>query len=168
MADAGAGDVPVTINGYAKGRTWWDGRAMLPVPVPGTPQSIGVAAEGLPLDLVPDQTERTALVRRGGAAVLKFGVRDAGGSAVVAVTDGGGAPPPGSTLVGAGSEAPVDGRGRAYLQAILPGEVLSLRRADGSSCTVATGFDGKGGAGTRIGPFACSSDAVGESANGRR
>ena len=155
VADAASPGVPMTINGYPKGRTSFDGMAMVPVPVAGTPQTVGVAASDLPLDMVADETERTAVVRDGGATILRFGVRTNASGASVSVRDRGGAPPAGSTLVGAGASAPVDGRGRAYLPSILPGETLSLRRADGSSCSVSTGFDGKGGPGRRIGPFDC-------------
>ena len=155
VADAGAPGIPVTVNGYPKGRTWWDGKAAIPVPVAGTPQTVGVAAEDLPLDMVADETERMATIRQGGAAVLHFGVRSHQSGAIVTVTDGGRAPPAGSTLVGSGSSAPVDSRGRAYLPNLMAGETLSLRRADGTSCSVATSFDGKGGPARRIGPFAC-------------
>ena len=155
IADTGAPDIPVTINGYSKGNTGRDGKLLVPATVAGTPQSVGVASERLPLDMVAEETQKTAVVRSGGATVLRFGVQDASGGAIITLTDRGRAPPAGSTLSGEGGSAPVDGRGRTYLGAIKPDEILLLTRPDGTQCTINTKFDGHGGSFRRIGPFEC-------------
>jgi outer membrane usher protein len=155
VVDAGAPGVPVTNNGFPEGRSGADGKLAVPVPVAGAPQTIAVSAAGLPLDMVAAETEKAALVRGSGIAVLRFGVQSAAAGATVIVTVGGKPPAAGSVLAGSGASAPVDARGRAYMPRLQNGERLLLTLPDGTSCTVATQFDGHGGPARRLGPIPC-------------
>jgi len=155
VAEVGAPGVDVARNGTPAARSGRSGRAVLPVEVAGVPTRVGVEPDRLPADALADVTERSVVVRQGGAAVAAFGVRQALSSAVVTVEIDGRPPPPGSLLRGADSEALVGPTGRAFLERIRPGESLRLVAPDGSSCAVETGFDGRGGAARRIGPLPC-------------
>lgn len=155
LADGGAPGMPVQLNGYGKGTTWLDGKLAIPDAIPGAPQRIAIDTTRLPLDLLPNDTDKSVVVRRGGAAVAQFGAQSAASSAVVVVTVGGKPPPIGATLVSASSSAPLDRRGQAYLASLEPNEVLTVEFADGTSCKVPTQFDGQGGVNRKIGPFAC-------------
>lgn len=155
VADAGAPGIPVQVNGAVRGRSGWDGRAALPVPVAGVPQVVSVGDDRLPLEQVATTTEQRVVVRLGGASRADFGVHDVTSGALVEVRVDGQVPPIGSMLTGVGASAPVGRTGRAYLPSLRPGEVLSLQMPDGRSCQVSTDFDGHGGPRRRIGPFEC-------------
>ena len=155
LADGGAPDMPVQLNGYNRGSTWLDGKLAIPDAIPGAPQRVAIDTTKLPLDLLPNDTDKSVVIRRGGAAVAGFGAQSASTSAMVVVTVDGKPPAIGSTLVSATSSAPLDRRGQAYLPSLAADEVLTLEFADGGSCKVHTQFDGRGAVNRRIGPFAC-------------
>jgi outer membrane usher protein FimD/PapC len=150
----GRAGVTVERNGFAAARAGSRG-SVIPVPVSGVPNRIGVDAAGLGIDDLADTMESSVTVRRGGVAVTDFRVRRANASAVVTVRRNGEPPPTGSVLRGVDSEAPVGPSGRAFLEAIRLHEVLTLVGPDGASCRVATNFDGVGGSARRLGPFEC-------------
>ena len=62
-----------------------------------------VIAARLPLDLIPSDTDKSVVVRPGGATVAGFDAQTASASAVVSVTVGGKPPPIGSTRRGSSS-----------------------------------------------------------------
>jgi outer membrane usher protein len=155
LADGGAPGIPVQLNGYDKGRTSFDGKLVIPNAVPGVPQRVAIDTSRLPLDMIPSDTDQAAVVRNGGASVVKFGTQSASSSAIVLVTVGGKPPPIGSTLVASTSSAPLDRRGRAYLPSLEKDEILTVEFLDGGSCRVQTKFDGEGSVTRLIGPYPC-------------
>lgn len=155
LADAGAPGVPVQLNGYNKGRSWFDGKLLIPDAVAGTPQRVAIDTSRLPMNMVSGETDGSAVVRSFGASVVAFAARSTASAAVVLVTVDGKPPPVGSTLVSAAASAPIDSRGRAYLPAIAKGEVLTVELAEGGTCAIRTKFDGRGGLTRKLGPFAC-------------
>lgn len=155
IADAGSSGVPVQLNGYDRGRTWFDGQLAIPGAVPGVPQRLALDTARLPIDAVPGETDQLAVVRDGGATVTSFGVRSASAAASLRITVAGGPPPVGSTLVAAGASMPISKEGRAYVPVLERDEVLTVELPDGSKCRVQTHFDGHGGVGRRLGTFAC-------------
>ena len=155
LADSGAPGVPVQLNGYSKGSTSWDGKLLIPDAVPGAPQRVAIDTNRLPLDLVASDTDKSVVVRQGGATVANFAAQSTASSAIVLVTVNGKPPPIGSTLVSGTSTAPLDRRGQAYLPSLAKDEILTVEFADGGSCKLRTQFDGKGGATRKIGPYAC-------------
>lgn len=155
VVDGGAPGLPVMMNGESKGRTSFDGKLAVPVDVAYAPQRFELDIARMPINVVPTSTNGNVTLRPGGAAVIAFAARKATASAIVTVTVHGKPPPVGATLVGVGSQAPIDSHGRAYLDDIRPNEVLQVEFADGRGCTVRSGFDGKGGIGRRLGPLDC-------------
>src|ERR1700730_7082774 len=155
LADGGAPGMPVQLNGYDKGKTSFDGKLLIPDAIPGAPQRIAIDTARLPLDLIPSDTDKSVVVRRGGAAIAGFDAQTASTSAIVLVTIDGKPPPIGSSLVSATSSAPIDRKGQAYLPSLAPDEVLTVELAEGGSCKVHTKFDGQGAVNRRIGPFPC-------------
>jgi outer membrane usher protein len=155
LADGGAPGIPVQLNGYDKGRTSFDGKLVVPDAVAGVPQRVAIDTSRLPLDMIPNDTDQAAVVRNGGAAVVKFGTQSASSSAIVLVTVDGKPPGVGSTLVSATSSAPLDRRGRAYLPSLEKDEMLTVEFLDGGSCRVQTKFDGQGSVTRLIGPYPC-------------
>ena len=155
LADGGAPGMPVQLNGYDKGKTSFDGKLLIPDAVPGVPQRVAIDAARLPLDLIPSDTDKSVVVRPGGATVASFDAQTAAASAVVLVTVGGKPPPIGSSLVSATSSAPLDRKGQAYLPSLAKDEVLTVELAEGGSCKVHTKFDGQGAVTRKIGPFPC-------------
>jgi outer membrane usher protein len=155
VVDGGAPNLPVLLNQDAKGSTGADGKLAIPLDVVSTPQRVMLDTAGLPMNMLAGATQQQVTIRSGGAATASFEARMASSSAIVTVTVDGKAPPNGSTLVGVADSAPIDSHGRAYIEQIKRGEVLMVEFADGGSCKVATGFDGKGGVGRHIGPFEC-------------
>lgn len=158
LADGGAPGMPVQLNGYDKGFTSFDGKLLIPDAIPGAPQRVAIDASRLPLDLIPNDTDTSVVVRQGGATVAAFQAQSASASAVVLVTVGGKPPPIGSTLSSATSSAPIDRRGQAYLPSLTANETLTVEFADGGSCKLRTTFDGNGGVTRKIGPFACAAE----------
>lgn len=156
VADGGAPGMPVQLNGYDKGKTSFDGKLLIPDAIPGALQRVAIDTSRLPLELVPNDTDTTVVVRPRGATVAQFNAQSAATGAIVAVTVGGKPPPIGSALVSATSSAPIDLRGQAYLPSLAANETLTVEFADGGSCRVPTDFDGHGGVTRRIGPFACA------------
>ena len=155
VADVGRSGVPVQLNGYEKGSTSLDGKMVLASTVPGIPQRIAIDTTRLPIDAVPSETDQLVTVRDQGAAVAVFGVHSAASSALLNITYQGVPPPVGSTLTSATSSAPISKEGRAYLPSLARNEVLTVEMPDGTKCLVQSKFDGKGGAGRRIGTFSC-------------
>ena len=155
LADGGAPGVPVQLNGYGKGQTSFDGKLLIPDAIPGAPQRVAIDTNRLPLDLIASDTDKSVVVRQGGATVANFSAQSTATSAIVLVTVDGKPPPIGSTLVSATSSAPLNRRGQAYLPSLEKNEILTVEFADGGSCKLRTEFDGKGGATRKIGPFAC-------------
>jgi len=155
LADGGAPGMPVQLNGYDKGKTSFDGKLLIPDAVPGVPQRVAIDAARLPLDLIPSDTDKSVVVRPGGATVAGFDAQTASASAVVLVTVGGKPPPIGSSLASATSSAPIDRKGQAYLPSLAKDEVLTVELAEGGSCKVHTKFDGQGAVTRKIGPFPC-------------
>jgi outer membrane usher protein len=147
--------MPVQLNGYDKGKTSFDGKLLIPDAIPGAPQRIAIDTARLPLDLIPSDTDKSVVVRRGGATVVGFDAQTASASAIVLVTIDGKPPPIGSSLVSATSSAPIDRKGQAYLPSLAQDEVLTVELAEGGSCKVRTKFDGKGAVNRKIGPFPC-------------
>jgi outer membrane usher protein len=158
LADGGAPGMPVQLNGYHKGYTSFDGKLAIPDAIPGAPQRVAIDTTRLPLDLIASDTDKSVVVRRGGATVAGFAAQSTATSAIVLVTVGGRPPPIGSTLASATSSAPIDRRGQAYLPSLDKGETLTVEFADGGSCKVRSEFDGKGSATRKIGPFACAGE----------
>ena len=158
LADGGAPGMPVQLNGYNKGYTSFDGKLAIPDAIPGAPQRVAIDTTRLPLDLIASDTDKSVVVRRGGATVAGFAAQSTATSAIVLVTVGGKPPPIGSTLASATSSAPIDRRGQAYLPSLDKGETLTVEFADGGSCKVRSEFDGKGSATRKIGPFACTGE----------
>jgi outer membrane usher protein len=155
LADGGAPGMPIQLNGYDKGKTSFDGKLLIPDAIPGAQQRVAIDTSRLPLNLIPSDTDKSVVVRRGGATVAGFGAQSADTSAIVLVTVDGKPPPIGSNLVAATSSAPIDRKGQAYLPSLARDEVLTVEFADGGSCKVHTTFDGQGGVTRKIGPFAC-------------
>ena len=155
LADGGARGVPVQLNGYGKGSTSFDGKLLIPDAIPGAPQRVTVDTNRLPLDLIAGDTDKTVVVRPGGATVANFAAQSAASSAIVLVTLEGKPPPIGSTLASSTSNAPMDRRGQAYLPSLEKDEILTVEFAEGGSCKIHSQFDGKGGATRKIGPFPC-------------
>jgi len=158
LADGGAPGMPVQLNGYHKGYTSFDGKLAIPDAIPGAPQRVAIDTTRLPLDLIASDTDKSVVVRRGGATVAGFAAQSTATSAIVLVTVGGRPPPIGSTLASATSSAPIDRRGQAYLPSLDKDETLTVEFADGGSCKVRSEFDGKGSATRKIGPFACAGE----------
>jgi outer membrane usher protein FimD/PapC len=156
LADGGAPDMPVQLNGYDKGYTSFDGKLLIPDAIPGAAQRVTIDASRLPFELIPNDTDASVTVRQGGAGIAAFHAQSAIESAVVLVTMDGKPPPIGSTLVSATSSAPIDRRGQAYLPSLAENEVLTVEFADGGKCKVHTDFDGHGGVTRKIGPYACA------------
>jgi outer membrane usher protein len=148
----------VQLNGYHKGYTSFDGKLAIPDAIPGAPQRVAIDTTRLPLDLIASDTDKSVVVRRGGATVAGFAAQSTATSAIVLVTVGGKPPPIGSTLASATSSAPIDRRGQAYLPSLDQNETLTVEFADGGSCKVRSEFDGKGSATRKIGPFACAGE----------
>ena len=155
IADTGQSGVPVELNGYAKGRSWVDGKLAITGAVAGVAQRLTIDTARMSIEAVPTETDRVAVVRDGGASVVSFGVHSTASSAVVFVTYRGVAPPLGSTLASSRSSAPISKEGRAFLPSLKAHEVLSVELPDGNRCQVRTDFDGHGGVGRRLGPFRC-------------
>jgi len=109
----------------------------------------------LPLDLIAGDTDKSVVVRPGGATTASFAAQSTVTSAIVLVTVEGKPPPIGSTLVSASSNAPLDRRGQAYLPSLEKNEILTVEFADGGSCKIRSQFDGKGAATRKIGPLPC-------------
>ena len=86
LADGGAPGMPVQLNGYDKGKTSFDGKLLIPDAIPGAPQRIAIDTARLPLDLIPSDTDKSVVVRRGGAAIAGFDAQTASTSAIVLVT----------------------------------------------------------------------------------
>jgi outer membrane usher protein len=155
VADGGAAGVPVQLNGYDKGKTSFDGKLLIPDAIPGALQRVAIDTSRLPLELVPNETDTTVVVRPRGGTVASFSAQSASTGAMVVVTVGGKPPPIGSALVSATSSAPISRQGQAYLPSLAVNETLTVEFADGGSCRLPTDFDGHGGVTRRIGPFAC-------------
>ena len=155
IADAGRSGVPVQLNGYDQGRTAFDGKLAIAGAVPNSPQTVTIDASRMPIDSVPSETDQQITVRDEGAAVAKFGVASASASALLHINYKGAAPPVGSVLTSASSSAPISKDGRAYLPSIARNEILKVEMPDGSTCLVATRFDGRGGVGRRLGTLPC-------------
>jgi len=155
IADAGHSGVPVRLNGYDKGSTSLDGKMALSGAIPGSPQRVAIDTARMPIDMVPDETDRLIVVRDRGAAVVAFGVQSAASAALLGITYHGQPPPAGSTLVAAASSAPISKQGRAYLSVLARNEVLTVEMPDGAKCLVQTKFDGRGGVGRKLGTLPC-------------
>ena len=155
IADAGRSGVPVELNGYEQGRTAFDGKLAIAGAVPDTPQTVTIDASRMPLDAVPTDTNQQITVRSDGAAVARFGVGSASASALLHVTYRGAPPPVGSVLSSASSTAPISKDGRVYLPSLARNEVLKVEMPDGTTCVIATHFDGRGGVGRRLGTLPC-------------
>ena len=155
LADGGAPGMPVQLNGYNKGYTSFDGKLAIPDAIPGAPQRVAIDTTRLPLDLIAGDTDKSVVVRPGGATTASFAAQSTVTSAIVLVTVEGKPPPIGSTLVSASSSAPLDRRGQAYLPSLEKKEILTVEFADGGSCKIRSQFDGKGAATRKIGPLPC-------------
>lgn len=155
IADAGRSGVPVELNGYEQGRTAFDGKLAIAGAVPDTPQTVTIDASRMPLDAVPTDTNQHITVRSDGAAVARFGVGSASASALLHVTYRGAPPPVGSVLSSASSTAPISKDGRVYLPSLARNEVLKVEMPDGTTCVIATHYDGRGGVGRRLGTLPC-------------
>ena len=155
IADAGRPGVPVELNGYEQGRTAFDGKMAIAGAVADSPQTVAIDASRMPIDAVPTETDQQVTVRNDGATIAKFGVASASASALLHLTYRGAPPPVGSILSSSSSSAPISKEGRAYLPSLRRNEVLKVEMPDGTSCTVATKFDGKGGVGRRLGSLPC-------------
>ncbi len=155
IADAGRSGVPVELNGYDQGRTAFDGKLAIPGAVAGSPQTVAIDASRMPIDAVPTETDRQITVRSDGAAIARFGVASASASALLHVTYHGAPPPLGSLLTSTSSTAPISKDGRAYLPSLERDEVLKVEMPDGTTCLIATQFDGHGGVGRRLGTLPC-------------
>lgn|ERR1043166_850835 len=140
------------------GHTSFDGKLAIPDAIPGAPQLVALDASRLPLDLIPSDTDKSVVVRRGSATVARFSAQSTAGSAIVLVLLEGKPPPIGSMLVSATSSAPIDRRGQAYLPSLAKDEVLTVEFPDGGRCKVRTQFDGHGAITRKIGPFDCRAE----------
>jgi outer membrane usher protein len=158
IADVGEAGVPLLINGYEATRTGRDGQGLVPASVAGAPQRVEISTEHLSLSLIPTTTRQIVTVRQGSGTVAEFTMRSADHGAVVVLSIDGITPPAGTSVRLGGIEIPVDLEGRAWLPEIDLDATLDVDLPDGRHCVVATGFDGHGGPGVVLGPFACRTD----------
>jgi outer membrane usher protein len=155
VADVGQPGVGVTLNGYDKARTGFDGKVMVPVSVPGTPQRVEINDADLPLSDIAGRTRELVSVRDGSGSVAHFAMRSSASGAIVWLLIDGKPPPIGTSVVDGDDEIPINKQGRAWVTALEKNASLTLLMPDGRRCSVATNFDGHGGPGRIIGPFDC-------------
>ena len=154
VARTGRSGVPLERNGLAVGSSRLGG-GVIPVTVAGVPTRVGITPEGLSADTLADTLETTVTVRRGGVGRTDFRVRGSGAAVTILVTRDGRVPPTGSVLLTEAGEVPVGPTGRAFVETLSPGATVTMAGPDGSTCRIATNFDGRGGPGRRIGPLPC-------------
>jgi outer membrane usher protein len=155
VAEVGAPGVPVQVNGWYRGRTGSGGKRAIVDVVPDAPTRVALDTANMPTNVIAGETDRRAIVRRGGGTVVRFNSRQSDLSATVTIRLSGAPPPFGSMIVGAGGEAPLDREGGAFLPEIGRNETLTVLLPGGLSCRVQTSFNGRGGLSVRIGPFEC-------------
>jgi outer membrane usher protein len=158
IADVGQAGVPLSINGYEAARTGRDGKTLIPASVAGAPQRVEISTEHLSLNLIPATTRQVVTVRQGSGTVAEFAMQTADHGAVVVLSIDGITPPAGTSVLLGGIEIPVDLEGRAWLPQIDLDATLDVELPDGRHCAIATGFDGHGGPGVVLGPYACRTD----------
>lgn len=156
VVDSGAPGVAVNTNGVPSGRTGWDGKTAIPLNMAGVSNRMEFDIAGLPMSVVPESTDGTAVIRNQGIARVRMHVRHDDSAASVSFLAGGNPPPMGSSVVIQGQpDVPVSKHGQAYIPAMPADGWLVLVTPSGQSCRVQSGFDGHGGPGVRLGPLKC-------------
>ncbi|WP_177176668.1 fimbria/pilus outer membrane usher protein [Faunimonas pinastri] len=157
VVDVGAPGVPVAAQSRKAGTTNSRGTLLVPDLVPYEPNRITIDNRKLPVDAAIPETAKVVTPRPGSGTVVKFGVREAAQSAVVAISDRNGTllPPGLGGQLNDGEAFVIGYDGQAYLSGLGARNHLTVTLDDGTSCAASFPFKPDPGRQVVIGPVAC-------------
>jgi outer membrane usher protein len=157
VVDAGAPGIDVLYENRPVGTTGRSGRLVVPGLRSYQPNAIAIDPKNLPVDAVVPLTEDIVVPADRSGIALSFGVSTSTLSAVVEFQDAaGGAIEAGSSGVLEGGESFFVGYdGQAYVTGLRPGNVATIARTDGSTCTAEFAFTPKAGVQVQIPAIRC-------------
>ncbi len=158
VVSTGAPNVRVTKDGRYVGQTGDDGKLLVPNLRSHHGNRIGIDATDLPIDADVDATSQKATPAFRSGVSVDFAVNTSVPSAILTLKR------PDGSYVAAGSELTLTGDaapyvvgydGQVFLKKLGPNNSVTVKLADGGSCTAAFAYVFKRGQQSSIGPFRC-------------